>query len=220
MTTVKQIEAGQAVYSPFVLSFYDWLVLGLSNHFLWRCPTRELRLLYDRNVTPRHLDIGVGTGYFLDHARWRIPNPSITLLDLNTNCLETAARRIRRFAPRMVRANVLEPLPLAEKFESVGLCYILHCLPGTMDEKDAVFDHLLPVLAPGARLFGATILQGGLPRSRAAEALMNAYNRKGIFSNAKDTAESLEAALQKRFANVRIVIRGTVALFEANANLR
>jgi hypothetical protein len=67
-------------------------------------------------------------------------------------------------------------------------------------------------------VFGATILQGDAPRSRPAQALMNLYNRKGIFSNAKDTADDLEAALRARFSNVRIERRGVVALFEATAD--
>ena len=91
----ERTEAGQAVYSPMVLRTYDWIVLGLSNRFLWRCPTAELLGLYDRNVTERHLDIGVGTGYFLDKAKWPVAKPVITLLDLNLNCLTTASRRIR-----------------------------------------------------------------------------------------------------------------------------
>ena len=61
----QAVEAGQAVYSPFVLRMYDWFVLGFSSRFIWRCPASEMRRLYDRNVSSRHLDIGVGTGYFL-----------------------------------------------------------------------------------------------------------------------------------------------------------
>ena len=85
-----------------VLRTYDWIVLGLSNRFLWRCPTAELLRLYDRKVSERHLDVGVGTGYFLHKAKWPVAKPVITLLDLNPNCLTTASRRIRRFTPQTV----------------------------------------------------------------------------------------------------------------------
>lgn len=213
----EQAEAGQAIYSPLVLRGYDVIVHGLSNRFLWRCPTVELRRLYDRNVSARHLDVGVGTGMFLDKAKWPVAAPAITLLDLNANCLAMAANRIRRFAPRRVQANILAPLPAMEPFQSVGLCYLLHCLPGAMPEKALVFDHLAPLLAPGARVFGATIVQGAVPRSRPAQALMNFYNRKGIFSNAADTVEDLDAGLRQRFHNVQIAIIGSVVLFEAEA---
>jgi hypothetical protein len=212
-----EVEAGQAIYSPMVLRTYDLVVLGVSNPLLWGCPTRELRRLYDRNVSARHLDVGVGTGYFLDKATWPVPDPAITLLDLNPDCLAVAARRIRRYAPQTVQANILEPLPPLASVQSAGLCYLLHCLPGTILEKAVAFDHLRPLLVPGARVFGATILQGSVPRSRPAQALMNLYNRKGIFSNAADTAEDLEAALAARFSDVKVELRGVVALFEATA---
>src|SRR5262249_45187685 len=160
-------------YSPLVLGLYDGLVLGLSNHFIWRCPTAELRRLYDRNVTARHVDLGVGTGYYLDKAAWPVANPDLTLIDLNPNSLATAARGVKRYAPKTVLANVLAPLPsMREPFGSAGVCYLLHCLPGTIREKASVFDHLAPALQPGARVFGATIVQGDVPRSSVAQALM------------------------------------------------
>ncbi|MCW5773156.1 MAG: class I SAM-dependent methyltransferase [Rhodospirillaceae bacterium] len=217
MPKTEDIDAGQAVYSPLVLKAYDAFVLGFSNRCLWRCPTAHLRALYDRNVSARHLDIGVGTGYFLDKAAWPAAAPEITLLDLNPNALHAAARRIARFRPRTVRANALAPLPPLGPFDSVGLCYLLHCLPGLIEEKAALFDHLRPALAPGARIFGATIVQGDAPRSKPAQALMNFYNRKGIFSNAQDTRQALAAALEARFAAVKIELSGAVALFEARA---
>ena len=105
MIKTEEIEAGQAVYSPFVLHVYDWVVLGLSNSLLWRCPTTVLRALYDRNITARHLDVGVGTGYFLDKAKWPVANPAITLLDLNPNPLRAAAKRIARFSPETIRGK-------------------------------------------------------------------------------------------------------------------
>lgn len=218
MSRAEKIEAGQAVYSPLTLAAYDWFVLGFSNRVLWRCPTPALRALYDRNVSPRHVDLGVGTGYFLDKAQWPVPAPEITLVDLNPNSLNAAAKRIRRFAPRTVQANAVEPLPPLGPFASAGLCYVLHCLPGAIAEKAVVLDHLRPTLAHGARVFGATILQGDVPRSWAAQKVMNLYNRKGIFSNAGDTRQALQAALAARLHDVKIEIKGTVALFEARAS--
>jgi SAM-dependent methyltransferase len=217
MAKLEEVEAGQAIYSPMVLRTYDWIVLGLSNHLLWRCPTVELRRLYDANVSDRHLDVGVGTGYFLDKAKWPTANPAVTLLDLNPNCLRLASKRIRRFVPRTVLADILEPLPPLGPYDSVGLCYLLHCIPGTISDKAVAFDHLKPALAPGARIFGATILQGEVRRSRPAQALMDLYNRKRIFSNANDTLKDLGHALRTRFRDVTIRVKGAVALFEARA---
>lgn len=215
MATQQEIEAGQAVYTPFTLKLYDWFVLGFSNRFLWRCPTSNLRDQYQRNVGRRHLDIGVGTGYFLDHVRWPTQTPQITLVDLNPHSLDAAAARIARYAPRSQTANCLEPMDLEGPFDSVALGYLLHCLPGTIERKSVVFDHAAAVMDEGAVLFGATILQGDAPRSWPAQALMNLYNRKGVFSNDQDSFQALEAALKARFTKVDLTRIGAVALFEA-----
>jgi hypothetical protein len=86
-----------------------------------------------------------------------------------------------------------------------------------MAEKVIIFDYLSPVLTSGTRVFGATIVQGSTARSKPAQALMNLYNSKGIFSNAGDIVEDLDAALRERFRDVAVTVKGTVALFEARA---
>lgn len=208
-------QAGQAIYTPAVLSIYDLWVLGFSNRFLWRCPTAKLRALYDRNVSENHLDIGVGSGYFLKHACWPAAAPEITLFDLNPHSLETARQRIRHLSPKTIAGDILAPLPAMGPFQSVAMCYLMHCLPGSMGAKARAFDNVAQVMAPGARLFGATILQGDTRRSAAAQRLMDIYNRRGIFSNANDDVAGLQSALDDRFSRVRVELQGCVALFEA-----
>jgi ubiquinone/menaquinone biosynthesis C-methylase UbiE len=97
-----EVEAAQAVYTPAVLAVYDWLVLGFSSRFAWRCSRTEMLALYDQHVGPRHLDIGVGTGFFLDKCQWPVARPELTLLDVNSYSLRAAARRTERFRPRLV----------------------------------------------------------------------------------------------------------------------
>lgn len=211
------VAAGQAIYSPLVLKLYDAWVLGLSNSLLWRCPTKDLQALYDQNLSGDHLDIGVGTGYFLARARWPVTQPNVTLLDLNSASLTAAANRIDKYQPAKILANALEPFPLSGPFSSIGLCYLLHCLPGAITEKAVIFDHIQAVAADGARVFGATIVQGNAPRSWAAQKLMDLYNRKGIFSNSSDTVEDLKAELDARFVDVTVKLTGCVAIFSARA---
>ena len=210
--------AGQAVYSKRVLGSYDFVVLGLSNRFLWRCPTERLLEHYNRHVTENHLDVGVGTGYFLDHCRFSVPSPRIALMDLNPNTLEFAARRIARFQPESYLRNVLEPISLdAAPFDSVGINYLLHCLPGTIDSKSVVFDHLRELMRPNAVVFGSTLLQGGVSRNWFAQRLMEVYNAKGIFSNRNDDLLGLTKALRLRFKEVSVEVVGCVAIFSARA---
>jgi ubiquinone/menaquinone biosynthesis C-methylase UbiE len=218
-TLSAKVHAGQAVYSPGVLRLYDWFVLGISNRFVWRCPTRHLEELYRAHLSRNHLDVGAGTGYFLDRCGPLVTAsdaspPRIVLMDLNPNCLQTAAVRIARYRPQSLQRNVLEPIRFeGAGFDSIALNYVLHCLPGTMAEKSAVFDHLRPLLAPGGVICGSTILAGGVAPNLMARQLMAAYNRKGIFGNRNDSLEALQAALARRFESWEVQTRGCVALF-------
>ncbi|MBD3674889.1 MAG: class I SAM-dependent methyltransferase [Planctomycetaceae bacterium] len=212
------VLAGQAVYTDSSLKYYDWLVLKISNRCIWKCPTPRLLKMYDDCVTTRHLDVGVGTGYFLDRCRFPESEspPTITLLDLNRASLDAAARRIERYSPQTVTANILEPLPLGEaRFESISLNYLLHCIPGDLTEKAVAFNHLIPFLQPGGIIFGSTLLSQGVERSFAARKLMRFYNQKGIFHNDRDRLKDLERALTTRFQQVQIETIGCAALFQA-----
>jgi hypothetical protein len=208
--------AGHAVYTKTVLTIYDAWVHGMSNPLIWRCPTKHLRALYDRQVSRNHMDVGVGTGYFLDHCPFPSPRPRLVLVDANHNSLEVAARRLHRYRPALYRRDVLRPLDIDEPpFDSIGLMYVLHCLPGDLATKAVVFDNLNPFLSPSGVLFGATILSGGVNASRAARKLMHIYNAKGIFSNADDHLDALRAVLEEIYAEVQIDAVGCVALFSA-----
>lgn len=66
---------GQAVYTAGFLRFYDLLVLRFNGHLAWRCGPGRLVRMYDEHVSARHLDIGVGTGYFLDKCRFPVASP-------------------------------------------------------------------------------------------------------------------------------------------------
>jgi hypothetical protein len=216
--TAKQVEAGQAVYSKTMLAIYDLFVLGFSNRLIWRCPSHHILALYDRHVTANHLDVGVGTGYFLDRCRLPNDRPRLALMDLNANCLGAAGARLTRYRPETYRANVLDPIDLdVARFESISLTYLLHCLPGTIKTKGAVFRHLKPLLTPGSVMFGATLLSGGAHRNWAARRLMAFYNSKGIFTNDHDDLEGLRAALSEHLTGVTVEVAGCAALFSGRA---
>jgi Methyltransferase domain len=212
----EQVVAGQAVYSKSMLVIYDWLVLRFSNRLIWKCPSKRIRALYDRHVTANHLDVGVGTGYFLDRCRFPNDRPRLGLMDLNPNCLQATASRVARYRPEIYRANVLDPIGLEiRRFDSISMTYLLHCLPGTIKTKRAVFHHLEPLLNEGGVIFGATLLSDGVQRSLAAKRLMAFYNSKGIFTNGQDDLQGLRAMLSERFGAVTVEVVGCAALFSA-----
>jgi SAM-dependent methyltransferase len=205
-------------WTPATLALYDLVVLGISNPFIWRCPTPRILGLYDRHVTGNHVDVGVGTGWYLHRCRFPAGDVRLGLIDLSRDSLDKAARRVRRYRPQLFQASVLEPLRLGvAPFRSMSLTYLLHCLPGDMREKCVAFDHLRPVLEPGGVLFGATLLSGGVPRTGAAIRLMRFYNGLGMFSNERDSLAALRHELESRFAAVEIETIGCAALFSARA---
>lgn len=216
--SAEQVAAGQAVYTKRMLGAYDLLVLGLSNSLIWKCPTQRLVEHYNKHVTANHLDVGIGTGYFLDRCKFPSPTPRVALMDLNRNSLDYAAQRIARYKPESYLRNVLEPISMdAPKFDSVGINYLLHCLPGSIESKSVAFDHLKKLMNPGAVIFGSTLLQGGVARSWLAKRLMDFYNGKGIFSNENDDLDGLKRALGQPFRSVSVEIVGCVAVFSGHA---
>jgi hypothetical protein len=204
-----------AIYSRLLLSVYDPLVLGLSCSLVWHCPSRLILDFYNQHISGHHLDVGVGTGYFLDRCTFPASRPTIALADLNTNPLQVTARRIRRYHPTVHRVNVLAPLHIEPAgFDSIGLNYLLHCLPGDMLSKAVVFRHLKPLLNPQAGvIFGATLLGQGVRRNLLARLLMRVYNARGIFHNAADDPAGLERVLSDNFRDYSLNIVGCTAFF-------
>ncbi|GGW92526.1 methyltransferase [Streptomyces malachitofuscus] len=210
------VHAGQAVYTRSFLRAYNAFVYGFNSPLAWRCPKDRLVGLYDRHVSARHLDVGVGTGLLLDLCRFPSPDPSLTLMDLNSNSLAAAASRLRRYAPRTHLADVLLPWQLPRNgVDSVGMVHLLHCLPGTLADKAVVFEHARAVLRPGGTLFGATIPGQGVRHNWLARPQLAAANRRGIMCNRQDRLEDLHAALGRSFDSHEVTVVGSVALFWA-----
>ncbi len=202
------------VVAKVLFALYEHLVLGFSNRFAWKCPTRRLQDLYDRHASANHLEAGVGTGYFLNHCRFASIPSRLVLLDRNTYTLAEVARRLSRYHPEAYGQDLLQPLDgLAPGFDSVGFNYVLHCLPGTMEAKRVVFEHLAHVMNPGAVLFGSTTLYHGVRKNMLARALMATYNAMGIFCSRDDSVEGLRRVLARHFAEVRVELVGCSGLF-------
>ena len=56
----------------------------------------------------------------------------------NAQCLDAASRRFARFAPEQLQASVLDPIDLDRPcFDSIGMTYLLHCLPATSERRQS-----------------------------------------------------------------------------------
>lgn len=216
--TAADVAAGHAFYTRRTLALYDPAILGWFSRVAWRCPAHRILAHYDRHVSGNHLDIGVGTGYFLDRCHFPAASPRVALMDLSPGCLEVAGARIARYRPEVHRADVLQPIDLGvPPFDSVGMSYLLHCLPGTITAKSVAFDHIKAVTTPGASVFGATLLHDGVDRGWMARRVMAFNNRRGIFSNTEDDLAGLRRALTSHLDEPEIRMVGCVALFSGRA---
>ena len=102
---------GQSDYTRTLLRLYDRMVLGFAARSVWRCPTPRLVEGYRQHIRDRHLDVGPGTGYFLERSGLA-DGSRVTILDPNTNVLEHASRRLQRLDITAVEADVLKKLPI------------------------------------------------------------------------------------------------------------
>ncbi|MEV7676870.1 class I SAM-dependent methyltransferase [Streptomyces sp. NPDC088752] len=214
----QRVTAAAAVYSKEMLERYDLIVLALACRIGLGCPRGVMLERYNRLVGADHLDIGPGTGYFLDNCRFPVREPRISLLDLNEDALDIASRRVARYRPTVHHRDALQPLDLGDaRFDSVALNLILHCLPGPLTRKSIVFDHLAPYVKPGGRIFGSTVLSHGVRQTSRSRLLMDRLNNTGVFNNREDRLQDLHYELGRRFERYKVTVRGTVALFEAHA---
>lgn len=224
LTSQPTSNPGTAAYTPSVLSIYDLFVLSFSNTYAWRCPTSTVLVpLFRSSLGQRHLDVGVGTGYFPEQTLKGSACREMTLMDLNENTLQTAERRIKAVVGdavevKSVRADVLvTPLPLSPetKYDSISLFYLFHCLPGPTSRKLALFSSLAPHLAPGGQIVGATILGREREMNLLGRMLMGLWNWLGVFGNWDDGEKEFRMALEREFDDVDAWVHGRVLLFRA-----
>ncbi|KAF1952402.1 hypothetical protein CC80DRAFT_422797 [Byssothecium circinans] len=236
---MKDTSAGATVYSSFFLNYvYDHLVYTLYTPYAWQCSPAKLRTFFANHIQqatarsdrvspePRILDIGVGTGYFLEHAPIT-EETTVVLANLNAICLDAARSRLNKAHPgsgcQTVLADFLDegkenvPAKLAggDGFDSISMMLLLHCIPGPPARKANAVIGLRHLLRPDGVLFGATILGRGVQHNPIGKFLMAWHNFQGVFSNYYDDVQSFVGPLQEVFGEVRWEVCGTMLLFEA-----
>jgi hypothetical protein len=206
---------GQADYKGLLLHLYDPLVLGPISRYVWRAPAGLGVEMYRQHIRPNHLDVGPGTGYFIDHAN--LPAGSkVTILDPNPNVLRHVTRRLRDLDVTAVEADVLKPLPVVGPFASAGMNAVLHCLPGPLERKAVAVANVAGVLAPEATFFGTTVLGRSAKHTRMGRAFLTSFNRRGTFDNLDDTADGIAEILRRSFRQVNVETLGGLAIFSAS----
>lgn len=210
-----EVEAGVNLYSKAFLAVYDLILHNITTYLAWQCPTREVLAHFREHVGANHLDVGVGTGFFLQRCLAPPERQRVGLLDLNRNCLFKAADAIPDYEAQLYQANVLAPLNYRGlRYDSCSMMHLLHCLPGGIADKAVVFDHLSAMLNPGAVVYGITILQPDDHTNRFGRMIIANSNKKGHFSNLDDSMDGLRAELSRRFVDSGVRRIGQLALFQ------
>lgn len=213
--TDKDIKASITTYRRSILPMYDMIVLGITNNYIWKCPSHLILDFYNKHITGNHLDVGVGTGYFLDKCTFPT-EPRITIMDISPDSLKATAKRIARYNPAKYTANLLSNNRWGiGTFTSIGINYVLHCLPATIEEKSTVIRKLKEHLDDDGVLFGTTVLGSGIERSYIATKLMSFYNEKKLFTNTEDSPESINDILSRSFQKYETHTHGCVLFFVA-----
>ncbi|HJU51892.1 MAG TPA: class I SAM-dependent methyltransferase [Acidimicrobiia bacterium] len=202
-------------YTPRFLKRYDQVV-GFIAPRVWKTGMEPALNLYRKHMRRRHLDVGPGTGFLIVGSDPPI-NTHMTLVDPNPGVLQHCAQTLAAWAPTMVRANVLEPLPLEGPFDSAALAHVIHCLPGPMPAKARAIEHIAAVLTRDGVLFGGTVLGFSANHSWPARMFLHLANFQGAFDNRGDDVEGLRAMLEDSFEEVEIHIpTGSLAYFVAS----
>lgn len=210
----SRVERSQQYFNKISLFFYDLILYGVISKFAWGCSIRLLDGQYRKYATANHLEVGVGTGFLLNRVVFPSPAPRVALMDLSPECLEKTRQKVARHAPQAYRQNLLEPV--AEQiapFDSIAINYVMHCVPGSFQEKGVAFTHLLPLLSDNGVLFGSTVLSQGVQKNILAKPFMGWMNHLGVFNNREDNARDLEAYLRANFSVIEFRVVGVTAIF-------
>ncbi|EFY89902.1 hypothetical protein MAC_04111 [Metarhizium acridum CQMa 102] len=204
------------LYKTRRLLLYDYWVLGIVSTYAWGCPTSQYPLPQFRaNIGKNHLDIGIGTGYYLRKGRIP-PTTKVTLLDIEKTALEFALKRCGRSDARAIVADILKPLPVEDKFDSISMYYLLHCIPATIEEKCNIFSHIKNNMTPDGVIHGANVVARGVRKdNRFAAHMRRKVVEAGIFQNSEDNPYDFEHALRQNFHEVEVRVVGTVFMFRA-----
>jgi hypothetical protein len=209
-----KVARSQKYFNRLSLFFYDFILYRIVSRFAWGCPTSLHDSHYAGHISNNHLDVGVGTGYLLHRAVFSSDKPRLALMDLSVNCLNKAGGRLKYLEPEFYEQNIL--IPISErinKFNSIGVNSVMHCIPGSFKEKSIAFKYLSVLLNDEGVLFGSTVLYSEGKKNVFSDICLWLLNGLGVFNNLDDNVTDLRVCLDNYFDDVDIRVVGTTALF-------
>ena len=149
---------------------YDKFVNKVNCEKVWKCPQKHIINNYRRNINENHLEIGPGTGYFLSKENLDVNLNKLTLIDVNSEILDYSRNKLQsQYSDINILCHDLFTceIPDSVVFNSVGINYVLHCVPGNLQTK---LDKLISNLGDNKyNLFGASVICDPLHMNPIAE---------------------------------------------------
>ena len=202
------------------LKHYDKIVNRINCLYVWKCSENYIINHYRNNISSYHLEIGPGTGYFLkkENLRKNFSIQQLTLLDVNENILNYSKQNLKNdYDHKIITVHqdvFSKKINKNIKFNSVGINYVLHCIPGTLENNiDTLINNLG---SSNYNLFGSTLICDPLHMNPIAEYELILLNNLGIFNNSNDTYEQFIEYLNNNKIKHNILKIGYVAIFNIN----
>lgn len=187
------------------------MVNDINCTYAWRCPKKNIIKNYKSNIKNNHLEIGPGTGYFLKN---NFDIKKLYLIDINQDTLDFSYQNLSENYNdiNIINHNLFEEKLFINNLESAGINYVLHCVPGNLEDK---IDNLVNNLKSNKQItyFGATVLNDEDLQTNVSRLELQFLNKFKIFNNKNDYSKNLINFLKYNNFNYKIKIVGNVLIF-------
>ena len=144
---------------------------------------------YNKYLGRNHLEIGPGSGYFLKNKNIN----NLTLIDINQDILNYSYNNLisNNYEIKIKNHNIFnQELKLNSEFDSVGLNYVLHCIPGRIENNiDSIINNLKN--KNDYILFGSSVLNDVNLQTRLSKLELIYLNKNKVFHNTNDYSYNL-----------------------------
>lgn len=172
----------------------DGEIIARSSRILEAFQTQGIDRAFPRSGAARLLEIGCGSGFYIQYAAARSPSLTALGLELQPNVAEVARRNIAAWGlagrVQIETGDIRDRAP-AERFDIVTLYNNIYYFP--VDERVALLRRIREFLKPGGFLLLITCCQGG---SLGVEAL-NLWGAATATGGRLPTAEEMAGQLRE-----------------------